>query len=65
MLHMNQQPRYQAIWRDLVSVYALRGNEASHYIAGMCIGTQIAAGLSEDESKRLGDLLRVARYAKR
>ena len=64
MLHMNRNQRYQQIWRDLVTVYESRHGNAGHYIAGMAIGGQIAAGLTNEELRNLLKLFDAARHAK-
>lgn len=64
MIHMNQQPRYQGIYAELQSVYRTRGTCCAHYTAGMCMGYQIAKGLSNVERDNLDKLLMGAVYAK-
>lgn len=64
MIHMNQQPRYQRIYEDLITVYTCRGTHSAHFIAGMAIGYQIAKGINEVERENLANLFQAARYAK-
>lgn len=65
MLHINHQPRYQRIWEELKTVYALRGSSAAHYIAGMTLGAEIMRNLSDVERQNLNRLFDEARHAKR
>lgn len=64
MIHMNQQPRYQRIYEDLLTVYACRGTNSSHFIAGMTMGYEIARGVTEVERANLTALFEAARHAK-
>jgi hypothetical protein len=64
MLHMNRTLRYQSIYSDMQSIYALRGLSCAHYFAGLLIGMQISQGLSEVERCNLNRLIEAGRYVK-
>lgn len=65
MLHMNQQPRYQRIYKDLRLVFLMRGHPGAHYLAGMTIGAEIVRGISDTERFYLNKIFDEARHAKR
>lgn len=64
MLHMNRTKRYQSIYRDLCSVYNMRGLPTAHYFAGLAIGIEIGSGVSNIELERLTQLFGAALNAK-